>query len=240
MTDLSPRAAVVFLPGSMCNGRLFDPQVQILSQQGIECHIADLTSALTYEELAENILNMAPDKFALVGLSMGGTLALEIIRQAHERVSHLALLNTTAKADRAKQTRLEHIKRAKAGGLATLMQENYFPRYLSPASNAAEILPIVARMASELGPEIFEQQSRAMMSRSSMEPVLETIECPTLILAGQDDIICPVALHQDMADKIPRAEFKILADCGHIATLERPELVNEALLRLLETGGSSL
>ena len=240
MTDLSLKTAVVFLPGSMCNERLFTPQVEKLSQQGFECHIAELTSALTYEGLAENILNVAPDKFALVGLSMGGTLALEVFKQAPERVTHLALLNTTPKPDRAKETRLEHIERVKAGELGQLMQENYFPRYLSPASDSAKILPIVRRMAVDLGPDAFEQQSRAMMSRASMEPVLETIECPTLILVGQDDIICPVALHQDMADKIPHAEFKILADCGHISTLERPELVNEALLRLLETGGSSL
>lgn len=240
MTDLSPKTEVVFLPGSMCDERLFTPQVEKLSQQGFECHIADLTSALTYEGLAENILNVAPDKFALVGLSMGGTLALEVFKQAPERVTHLALLNTTPKSDRAKETRLEHIKQVKAGELGQLMQENYFPRYLSPASKATEILPIVAQMATELGPEVFEQQSRAMMCRPSMEPVLGDIGCPTLILAGEDDIICPVVLHQEMADEIPHAEFKILADCGHISTLERPELVNEALLRLLETGGSSL
>lgn len=240
MTDLNPETEVVFLPGSMCDGRLFTPQVKTLSQQGFECHVADLTSALTYQGLAENILNAAPDKFALIGLSMGGTLALEIFRQAPQRVTHLALLNTTAKADRAKETRLEHIKQAKSGGLARLMQENYFPRYLSPASCAAEILPIVAQMAIELGPEVFEQQSKAMMSRSSMEPVLETIDVPTLILAGQDDGICPVTLHQDMADKISHAEFKILADCGHISTLEKPQLVNDALLRLLGISVSSL
>lgn len=234
MTDLNPKPTVVFLPGSMCDERLFAPQINALTQQGFECDVADQTSALTYEGLAKNILNAAPDTFALVGLSMGGTLALEIYREAPKRVTHLVLLNTTAKADRAKETRLEHIKRVNAGELSQLMRNSYFARYLSPASDAADILPIVAQMAADLGPEVFEQQSRAMMCRSSMEPVLETVGCPTLILAGGDDVICPVALHQDIANKILHAEFRILADCGHISTLEQPQLVNEALLKLLE------
>lgn len=234
MKDSNPKPTIIFLPGAMCNHKLFTSQVKTLSQHGFQCHTADLTSALTYKRLAENILAKAPFKFALVGLSMGGTLALEIFRQASERVTHLALLNTTPKADKDKEARLEHIKRAKAGELVELMQENYFPRYLSPVSDFAKILPVVLQMAVDLGPEVFEQQSRAMMCRVSMEPVLKSVKCPALILAGQDDLICPVALHQDMADEIPHAEFKILADCGHISTLERAEVVNEALLSFLK------
>lgn len=233
MTVLNPKSVILFLPGSMCDERLFAPQIKALSQQGYDCRTANLTRALTYEGMAANILATAPDNFALAGLSLGGTLALEIYRQAPERVTHLALLNTTPKADRAKEARLEHIKRATAGELDQLMQENYFPRYLSPASNVAEIMPIIKHMALDLGPDVFEQQSRAMMSRASMEPVVPFIKCPTLILAGQDDIICPTALHQEMADKIPHADFRILPDCGHISTLECPEAVTEALLSFL-------
>lgn len=231
---------VVFLTGSMCDARLFAPQIDVLGTQGFNCRVENLTSALSYTEFAQQTLERIQGNFAIVGLSMGGTLALEVFRQAPERITHLALLNTTAKADRAKETRLKHIEQVKAGGLMQLMEESYFPKYLSPTSNAETILPLVREMAADLGPTVFEYQSHAMMGRASMEPVLSSIQCPTLILAGRDDIICPVALHREMANAIPHANFEILADCGHISTLEQPELVTEALLHLFGIGGQNL
>jgi pimeloyl-ACP methyl ester carboxylesterase len=236
MTAPSPDHNIVFLPGFMCDARLFTPQISALTKAGFNCHVGDLTKGNTYGQIAKNILQTAPESFALAGLSMGGTMALEIIRQAPERVTHLALLNTTANADRNRPAREAHMRRVEAGELETIMGNDYLPRYLAPTNTDDTLLPLLFEMARDLGPDVFIQKSRAMMTRASLQPVLATINCPTLILTGQDDTLCPPVLHHEMAEHIKGATLSIVPDCGHISTLEQPEAVTAALLGVLGLG----
>jgi pimeloyl-ACP methyl ester carboxylesterase len=233
MTVSHPEHNIVFLPGFMCDHRLFAPQIAALKRSGFTCQTGDLTDGDTYEKIAKNILEKAPATFALVGLSMGGTMALEMIRQAPERVTHLALLNTTAKADRAGPAREAHIGRVADGELEAVMRNDYLPRYLAPGNTDQHLAALLLNMALDLGPDVFIQQSRAMMSRSDLQSVLGTIKCPTLILTGRDDTLCAPALHRAMAEDIQHATLTILRNCGHISTLEKPDVVTGGLMNLL-------
>jgi pimeloyl-ACP methyl ester carboxylesterase len=227
------RETIIFLPGFMCDGRLFTPQTGYLSARGFDCRVADLSNAATIERMARQVLQTAPDRFALAGLSMGGIVAFEIVRQAPGRVSHLALLNTTARRDAAGPARKDQMKRVVGGEFSLVLREELKPQYLAPQNRTPEILDVLDRMGQTLGEETFVKQSMALTIRRDAFDVLAGITCPTLILAGEQDRVCPVDRHEEIASRIPRAEFRVLPGCGHISTLEAPEEVNTALLALL-------
>ncbi len=223
---------VLLLPGMMCDARLWQPQIAALPQNTI---VADITTADSIPELAANVLESAPDTFALAGLSMGGIVAFEVWRQASERVTHMALLDTNAGPDAPERQslRLRQIEQAMAGGLRTLAVEDLKPIYLAPANRDDDVLlDTILQMALDLGPGVFRRQSLALGSRPDSLPTLATIDCPTAVICGRDDELCPVAYHEVIADRIPGASLAVIDNCGHLATLEQPEVVNRELMRL--------
>ena len=166
---------------------------------------------------------------------MGGILAFEIWRQAPERVTHLALLDTNPHPDEPsrKSIRFEQIAAAAAGKLEELAIESLKPLYLAKKNrNDETMLKIILDMALELGPEVFERQSLAIMNRLDSAPTLASISCPTSIICGREDAICPVGFHEFMAQEMPDAKLVVIDDCGHLSTMERPEVVTNELLGL--------
>lgn len=220
---------IVLIPGFMCDARLFAPQTLALENRHVGHTVAIMRDETTIREMARHILATSPQHFALAGLSMGGIIALEIYRQAPQRVTHLGLLNTTPHADRSIAQRKVHIQRARDGELVTLLQDELKPRYLSPATSRETILPLITQMGQSLGADVFARQSIALMIRKSATPILQDITCPTLVLTGEDDTICPPALHVEMADTIDGAALRLVPNCGHLSTLEQPTLVTAAL-----------
>ena len=217
----------------MCDGRLFSAQQRSLEAAGHSCSNGDLASGETIEELAANVLADAPECFVPVGLSMGGIVALEIVRQAPERVSHLALLNTTYRADKAGPQRIAQIDRVRQGELNLVLREELKPTYMHPDNRTAERLALLSDMGAALGEDVFERQSKALIARRSYAESLCEISCPTLVLAGAQDEVCPVVLHRDIAAAIPCARLEILQGCGHLSTLEKPAAVTRALFGLV-------
>lgn len=226
-------SSLVFLPGFMCDARLFAPQHAHLSALGHDCHVGDLTGAATIERMAANVLRRAPESFGLVGLSMGGIVAFEIMRREPERVTHLALLNTTARRDAAGAQRQLQMKRVVAGELDLVLRQEMKPQYLAPMNRTPELLDCLDAMGRALGEEAFIQQSMALTTRHDAFDVMPGIVCPTLVLVGADDQVCPIDRHEEIADRIPGASLTVVANCGHISTLERPDAVNTALELLL-------
>ena len=192
-----------------------------------------LTQADTVEGLAHALLKEAPERFTVIGLSMGGIVALELVRQAPERVSNLALLNSTHRADRAGKSRRAQLSRVHKGELELVLREELKPTYMHPANRTPERLNLLARMANDLGDAVFERQTFALMHRRAYTDLLPKIACPTLVLTGLDDVVCPPALHEELAHAIPGAQLRCLERCGHLSTLEQPDAVNDALLALL-------
>ncbi len=228
-----PADAVLYLPGMMCDARLWQPQTSVLPYPAFH---ADTGKADNIETMATQALSVAPSKFALVGLSMGGILAFEIWRQAPERVSHMALLDTNPHADAPERRpiRMQQIEAVLAGGLREIAVEELKPLYLAEINRDNEaLLQLLLDMALDLGPSVFEQQSVALRDRVDSVPMLGGIDCPTLVLCGAEDHLCPVEYHELMAERIPGATLEVVDNCGHIASLEQPDAVNSALRQLL-------
>ncbi|MEO1203507.1 MAG: alpha/beta fold hydrolase [Pseudomonadota bacterium] len=229
-----PTTAALFLPGMMCDERLFAPQVEALD---VAATHADTRHADSVADMARQVLAAAPPRFACIGLSMGGILAFEIWRQAPDRVTHLALLDTNPRAekDERQAERFAEIEFALHGGLRELAIERMKPKYLAASKRDDQaLLDLVLDMAMELGPEVFRRQSMLLKDRPDSVATLATIDCPTLVLCGAEDQLCPVEYHEQMAREIPGARLSVVEDCGHLSTLEQPAAVSEEINRLIK------
>jgi pimeloyl-ACP methyl ester carboxylesterase len=168
-------------------------------------------------------------------MSMGGYIALEIIRQAPERVSRLALLNTQARPDTPEATsrRRGQMARAQAGEFRNVLDE-LFAIFVHPMRrDRADLLQLVHDMGRDVGVEAFVRQQTAIIGRPDSRPTLATIACPTLVLTGDEDLAIPNSLSKEMADGIPGAKLVILSQCGHLAQPEQPEATANALVEWL-------
>lgn len=226
---------LLLLPGMMCDARLFGPQIEALSD---DCDIltGDIGGAAHMSELAEIVLKSAPQHFALAGLSMGGIVAMEIIRQAPERVSRLALMDTNPRAERpeVKARRAPQIEAVRTGDLRRVMREELKPNYLVESPRKPAILDLCMKMALALGPEVFERQSIALRDRPDQQETLRGVTVPTLVLCGRHDALCPVERHELMHALVPASDLVIVEEAGHLPTLERPEATTAALKRWLD------
>jgi pimeloyl-ACP methyl ester carboxylesterase len=185
--------------------------------------------------IAARILADAPPRFALAGLSMGGYIALEIIRQAADRVERLALLDTGARADTPEATakRLANIALAESGRF-TEVPETQWPLVVPPARrNDAALKRDYVAMCHDVGPEAFIRQQKAITARVDSRPLLATIRCPTLVLVGAQDELTPPFLAEEMAAGISGARLVKVPDCGHLSTMEQPEAVTRELVAWL-------
>ncbi len=224
------RPPLVLVPGLNCTAELFGPQVEAFAGRR-DISIADHQHDETIAEFARRLLATAPPRFALAGLSMGGYVALEVMRQAPQRVERLALLDTHASADAPEDTEIRQvaIKFAQTGRFDDI-HGILWPRlvHLGRLGDAA-LETVVRTMADKTGPARFIRQQKAVMARPSYEAGLAAIRCPTLILVGDADAITPRFMSEDMADAIAGSHLVVVPDCGHLSTLEQPAAVNAAL-----------
>ena len=226
--------SLVLLPGMMCDARLFAPQVEEIGAY-IPVSVADFTTQSTIADMAKSVLDNAPETFALAGLSMGGIVAMEVLRQAPERITHLALLDTNplAETDKVKAGRAPQIARAKGRELAAMMADTFIPRYHG-VEECHLVSSVAMDMALDLGPLVFAQQSVALRDRPDQTETLKAHSPRTLILYGSEDKLCPPSRHELMAELMPHATVVRIDGAGHIPTLETPEVVNAALRNWLE------
>jgi pimeloyl-ACP methyl ester carboxylesterase len=222
---------ILLIPGLNCSARLYADQIPVLWRFG-PVTVADHTRDDSMDAIAARILAAAPPRFALAGLSMGGYLALTIMRQAPERVQKLALLDTSARPESPEQTarRKPQIALAQDGRFAEVPPLQ-FPFFVHRNRQGDDALRTRVRlMAEETGAEAFLRQQHALITRADARPLLATIKCPTLVLVGDGDELTPPALSRELADGIAGSRLVIVADCGHLSTMERPEAVNRALV----------
>lgn len=226
---------LVLLPGMMCDERLFAPQIEVLAS-ACAISVADLTQHDSMAGLAASVLNESPQTFALAGLSMGGIVAMEIMRQAPERVTRLGLIDTNplAEADAMKARRAPQIETAKAGGLPEIIKHEMKPNYLATGLHRSQILDLCMDMAIDLGVDAFVNQSVALRDRQDQQEILKRVTVPTIVMCGEGDVLCPIERHQLMHDLIEGSTFEIIGGAGHLPTLEQADKVNTVLLRWLE------
>ena len=226
---------LVLIPGMMCDGRLYGPQIAAFS--GVRAvQIAPIAAHDTVEALAADILAGAPPRFALAGLSMGGIVAMEVLRQAPERVDRIALLDTNPRAelDAVKQRRAPQMQAVRDGDLACVMREEMIPNYTHVGADRPDLDRLALDMAIGLGAEVFLRQSRALMSRPAQLDTLAAYVGPALVLVGESDRLCPLDRHTQMAELLHNATLEVIAKAGHLTTLEQPDATNAALARWLE------
>jgi pimeloyl-ACP methyl ester carboxylesterase len=223
---------VILLPGLVCDGSVWAPQVAALSPQFEIIAFPHFYGHSTLGDMAREVLKDAPDRFALAGHSMGGRVALEIMARSPQRVEKLALFDTgVAPADAGEPVRRqEFIDLAKREGMQALAAR-WLPMIVHPEhlKNAA-LVSNLTEMICRASPEIYEAQIQALLTRPDFRPLLPRILRPTLIVVGREDAWSPVAAHEDMAKAILGADLHIVEHCGHMATVEQPEKVT-ALLR---------
>jgi len=225
------RTSLVLVPGLLCDALLWQDQIQGLAEVA-DCMVAEHTRADTMAGLASGILAAAPfERFALAGLSMGGYVSLEIMRQAPERVTRLALLDTSARPDTPEQTerRRAFIDLAERGRFMSVT-DALLPLLINRSRTAdAALVATIRSMARNIGRHAFARQQHAIIGRPDSRPLLRSIACPTLVLCGKQDQLTPLDRHEEIAAAIAAASLVVVEDCGHLSTLEQPEEVNRAM-----------
>jgi len=224
------KTPLVLLTGLLCDAELWRHQLDTLADIA-EISVPDLTVDDRLGPMAQRVLGEAPEMFALAGLSMGGYVALEIMRQAPDRVTRLALLDTSAQPD-------SHEVTAHRQSLIDLTEKGQFkgvtPRLLPllihpDRLDDRALTEAVLGMAERVGKDAFLRQQRAIMGRPDSRRDLGLIHCPTLVLCGRQDERTPLAASQEMAEKIPNASLVVIEDCGHLSSMERPRAVTAVL-----------
>ena len=221
---------VMLVPGLLCSSEIFAAQIPALWPWG-PVTVASTLDGQTIEEAAASILRDAPPRFALAGISMGGYICFEIMRQAPSRVSKLALIDTSARPDTVQQTdaRLRTLAQARTHFMVIALLE--LTNLLHPRRRGnPDIIDINRRMARAIGLESYERQLKIAISRPDSRPFLSAIQVPTLVLVGDSDPLTPIGYSQEIASAVRGAKLQVLPDCGHLSPIEQPAQVSEALV----------
>ncbi|WP_417308805.1 alpha/beta fold hydrolase [Devosia sp.] len=223
---------ILLVPGLGCTAAAFTAQLPQLWLTG-PVMIANTLEGTTIAEIATAILAAAPPRFHLLGFSMGGYIAFEIMRQAPERVTGLCLLDTQARPDapEATEKRLAAIALAEEGKYALAAAQSFRLAVHPDNADSAELKAMHVGMALAVGAETYVRHQRAIMARVDSRPDLGTIKMPTLIVVGEGDAITPPALAEEMHAGIPHSRLVVVPGGGHMAVLEQPDIVTEALLQ---------
>lgn len=233
------KPTLMLLPGLLCDRVVWEPQIAALSDAW-DCRVPDYEFADDLGVMAEHVLAEAPPTFALAGHSMGGRVALEVMRRAPERVMRLALLDTGYRglaAGEAGETevagRMRLVKKARAEGMRAMgtdwLQGMVHPDRLDDAALGDTILNMIAAKT----PAIFERQIQALIHRPDATDVLAAIRCPTTFICGAQDAWSTLDQHHEMADQVTHSRVVAIEDAGHMSTLERPGAMNEAFWQWL-------
>ena len=226
--------AMVLVPGLFATPRFYAEQLPSLWQAG-SVQFATHTRDETMPDLARRILGDAPQRFALVGHSMGGYIAFEMLRQAPQRIERVAFLDTSARPDAPEQSerRRQLIEQAAQGRYADIADQLY-PNLVHSARHAdTELREIVRQMARDTGAAAFIRQERAIIARADSRPMLADIRCPALVLVGAQDALTPPERADEIAEGVAGSVRIVVPDCGHMCALEKPQAVSEALAQWL-------
>jgi pimeloyl-ACP methyl ester carboxylesterase len=224
-------APLILLPGLLCDATVWAPQKDALRGQFQVTAWLHFYGHDSLAGMAHELLKAAPPRFALAGHSMGGRVALEIMRAAPERVERLALFDTTATpaTPGEPEKRRDMIELAQTAGMAALAAR-WLPMIVHPSRlTQPDFMSPLTAMICRATPEIFVRQVQALLNRPDYRPVLSQIACPTLVACGRDDLWSPVAAHQETAAAISGAKLAVIDNCAHMATVEAPQEVGNLL-----------
>lgn len=228
---------IYLLSGLLCDDEVWQGQVPVLSQH-FDVRVASFPRFDSIGGMAEHVLATAPERFSLVGHSMGGRVALEVYRRAPQRIERLALLDTGYEpvGQGEAESRAVLVNKALAEGVAAIA-ETWARPMIAPCNQDTDVLARVVKMVGRMSGEIYAGQTRALLNRPDATPVLAAIACPTLVLCGAQDGWSPPDRHERMAALIEGARLRVIDDCGHMSTMERPNEVTSALQEWMKSRG---
>ena len=233
------RSKIIFLPGLLCDGSVFEPQIRALSRFA-DVLVADFSDLDSIEGMAAHALALVEGPITLIGFSMGGRAALEAYRQVPGRISHLCLMDTGAVPAREHEAETRGVlqKLAREEGMKALATKWLPPMlHIDRETEPGLVEPLVA-MVERASVAQHDRQIKALLKRPDARPVLPSIACPTLVMVGRQDRWATLAQHEEMAAAIPGAELAVIEDAGHFVSVERPEAVTAALMAWLGFGQS--
>lgn len=234
---------VVFLSGMLADYRMWQPVIVRMDERGrhdaapvIQPIIPALDTKDDVRAMARDVLEQAPDRFALVGMSMGGYVAFEILRMARERVSHLMLVNTRATEDdplmrrrRLLLARLSGVSLPFRGINDAMLDDMLHPDH----RHNRELVGLLSDMAEDLGEDVFKRQITAVANRPDSMALLPELDMPCTVMVGEANRVISPASHHDMAARIPGARMIEVAGAGHYVPLEQPDILADALCALI-------
>jgi pimeloyl-ACP methyl ester carboxylesterase len=233
------RPFLAFACAHLTDERLYAAQLAALGER-YECRAFVFRDQDSLGAMAEELLANTPARFTLIGLSLGGYVAFEVIRRQLHRLERLALLDTTAAADQPARHagRLADMAKVREGGIEALIPE--LPaRWLLPAhAKRPELVALMAEMARSVGARGQINQQTAMLGRPDSHRDLSKVAVPTLVMCGRQDPVTPVADHQAMAACVPGARLAFIENCGHLSAIEQPQAVTQVLSEWLESTAS--
>ena len=221
---------LVMIPGLMADARLFLPQMVRLGAERA-CQVCIAAKGDTVEQMSEAIIAGLPEKFALMGHGLGGDIALDIIRRQPDRVTRVVLMATDPLSEPPAQAaeRETRMVMARAGRLVEAMAQEIPETAIAESPWRDEIMALVKDMALGLGEGVFLRQSRALQRRPDQQKTMRKVRLPALVLAGRQDPLMPLRRQEFTATLMPYGQFQIIEDAGHLAPLEQPEAVSEAI-----------
>lgn len=230
---------LIILPGLLCDETMWRETCAELAGCA-ECQVIDHGCLDSIEAMAANVLaKVGASRFSIAGHSMGGRVALEVLRQAPQRVLRIALLDSGFDAIRSGEAgekeragRHELIATAEREGMRR-MGEKWARGMVHPDRLGTPLFEEILRMVESRSLESFKAQIRALLARPDATSLLPAIDCPTLLLCGREDLWSPVARHEDMRLAIPGAELVVVEHCGHMSPSEHPVQVAHALMTWL-------
>ncbi|CEG55562.1 alpha/beta fold hydrolase [Legionella fallonii] len=220
-----PRETLIFLPGVLSDQKVWAYQVSHLSELAA-CSVIPITSSNNTADLLEMVLKQIAGKFCLVGHSMGGRLAMELARQAPERVSKLCLINTSARPDspEKQQNRIEMIHAVEQGKFKTVAT-NLANYYVFHNKIKKEVISMFLRV----GEQAFLNQQIALLTRKEITSFLTQLTMPTLVIHAREDKNFSLTEHEELADAIPHAKLAVIEDAGHMCPMEAPQAITTLL-----------
>ncbi|MDQ6621245.1 MAG: alpha/beta hydrolase [Pseudomonadota bacterium] len=231
--------SLVLLPGLLCDGAGWSAQREALGHS-THCTVADYGAAASIRDMAERALSAVPQRFALAGHSMGGRVALEMVRLAPERVERIALLDTgidpvaagdAGATERAQRNAL--LRLAQDQGMR-VMGRQWARRMVHPDRLDTPLFDTILDMIERKTTAVFEVQIEALLGRPDARSTFATLRIPTLLLCGREDAWSRLARHEQMHALLPTSRLVVVEHSGHMTTMEQPEAVTAALLVWLE------
>lgn len=222
---------LLFLPGTLCDDRVWSKPFTALSGEW-KCDVMNYRYLESIPAMAAAALAQVQGSIIPIGVSMGAIVALEMWRQAAERIAALALFDVDPSADsqERRSRRDAQVLEATHGDFLEMIESQLAPAYFSAERRADVVLrDLVIAMALDQGVGAFAAQATALATRPDAWPLLKNIHVPALIVCGSEDRICPVEKHVQMASLLPFATFHTIQEAGHLAPLEQPEATTHVL-----------